>query len=138
MLVDRENFVKECDFRTSRSSGAGGQNVNKVETRVELLFDVHSSTLFSAEQKQLLMAKLATRINDEGILQVSSSKERSQLKNKEHAVDKAIELIVKALTPRKPRSATKPTRQSVEKRLTVKSQQSEKKKNRKELPTDDY
>lgn len=138
MLVDRENFVKECDFRTSRSSGAGGQNVNKVETRVELLFDVHSSTLFSAEQKQLLMAKLATRINDEGILQVSSSKERSQLKNKEHAVDKAIELIVKALTPRKPRLATKPTRQSVEKRLTVKSQQSEKKKNRKELPTDDY
>lgn len=131
--IDRQVFANECAFKTSRSGGKGGQNVNKVETKVELLFDINTSKLFTADQKTLLIQKLATRIIDEGVLQLTASTERSQLKNKELAIDKAINLIQKALKPKKPRKATKPTLVSIEKRLSGKQLKSMKKQLRKRL-----
>lgn len=131
--IDREAFAQECSFKTSRSGGKGGQNVNKVETKVELLFDITSSKLFTDEQKTTLRSKLASRIIDEGVLQLTASAERSQLKNKEIAIAKAIELIQKALKPKKPRKATKPTLGSIEKRLSDKQLKSMKKQLRKRL-----
>lgn len=133
ITIDKEAFAQECVFKTSRSGGKGGQNVNKVETKVELLFDINASKLFSAEQKELLIQKLALRIIDECILQLTASTERSQLKNKEIAIKKAIDLIQKALKPKKARKATKPTLQSIEKRLSNKQLKSMKKELRKRL-----
>ena len=131
--IDRDAFAQECTFKTSRSGGKGGQNVNKVETKVELLFDISASKLFTDEQKETLLGKLSARIIDESVLQLTSSTERSQLKNKERAIDKAIELIQKALKPKKPRKATRPTFESIEKRLSDKLLKSMKKQLRKRM-----
>ncbi|MDR0659323.1 MAG: aminoacyl-tRNA hydrolase [Prevotellaceae bacterium] len=133
LAIDKEAFTNECAFKTSRSGGKGGQHVNKVETKVELLFDVSGLKFFSDEQKELLLQKLVTRIIDGAILQLTSSTERSLLKNKEIAVSKAIELIQKALKPKKPRKATQPTFESIEKRLSDKQMKSMKKRIRKRL-----
>ncbi len=129
--IDPIIFEQECRFRTSRSSGKGGQNVNKVETKVELLFDISSSALFDDEQKALLLQKLAARLNADGRFSVVCEEERSQLKNKELAVEKAIALMEKALKPVKPRKKTKPSQASVEKRLDNKKRVAEKKRERK-------
>lgn len=110
----------EIQFITSRSGGPGGQNVNKVNSKVELRFDVRSSSLLSDEQKETLLIKLSGKISLEGVLSVVSQRERSQLANKEDAISKFYSLISKALRPVKPRKRTKPTRSSVEKRLTGK------------------
>ena len=133
VTIDKEAFAQECVFKTSRSGGKGGQNVNKVETKVELLFDINASNLFSAEQKETLTQKLMARIIDGSVLQLTASTERSQLKNKELAIKKAIELIQKALKPKKARKATKPTLVSIEKRLSSKQLKSMKKELRKRL-----
>jgi len=118
--IDPIAFEKDCTFRTARSGGKGGQNVNKVETKVVLVFDVAASALFSEEEKTVLFKKLSARLTQDGILQVSCEKERSQLQNKETAIAKAVALLQKALTPVKPRKKTKPTKASVEKRLQEK------------------
>lgn len=110
----------EIQFITSRSGGPGGQNVNKVNSKVELRFDVRNSSLLSDEQKETLLIKLSGKISLEGVLSVVSQRERSQLANKEDAISKFYSLISKALRPVKPRKRTKPTRSSVEKRLTGK------------------
>lgn len=110
----------EIQFVTSRSGGPGGQNVNKVNSKVELRFDVRNSSLLSDEQKETLLIKLSGKISLEGVLSVVSQRERSQLANKEDAISKFYSLISKALRPVKPRKRTKPTRSSVEKRLTGK------------------
>ncbi len=120
----------EFQFLTSRSSGPGGQNVNKVNSKVELRFDVRNSLQLTQEQKDLICIKLASKINDDGILSVISQRDRSQLSNKEDAIQKLYQLLVKALTPVKPRKKTKPTQGSVEKRLTQKRLKSETKQNR--------
>ncbi len=117
----------EFVFQTSRSSGSGGQNVNKVNSRVELRFDVPNSLLLTEEHKQILLEKLAARITADGILQVVCQVERSQLLNKEEAVRKFYALLEKAFRPVKKRKATSPTKASVEKRLASKKQLSEKK-----------
>ncbi|GAB3202907.1 ribosome-associated protein [Pontibacter aydingkolensis] len=128
-LQDRE-FEKEMQFQASRSGGAGGQNVNKVATKVELKFDVQNSGLLTEEEKKLVLEKLANRINSEGFLQVVCQEERSQLKNKERCIDRFYELLRQAFTKQKKRKASKPTRASVRRRLEGKKKQAEKKTNR--------
>ena len=105
-----ENLLSELVFTTSRSSGPGGQNVNKVNSKVTLKFDVINSSKLSEEEKELIMKKLATKITKDGILVLTSQDKRSQLQNKEEVLLRLDQLLVKAFTPKKSRKATKPTR----------------------------
>lgn len=130
-VLQNRDFSSEFSFATSRSSGPGGQNVNKINSKVELRFQVELSQLLSDREKQIILSKLKNRINNEGELIITVQTDRSQLKNKEEAVEKFQELLTKALTPRKQRKATRPTKASVEKRLEIKKQNSEKKALRK-------
>ncbi|MCF6170046.1 MAG: aminoacyl-tRNA hydrolase [Bacteroidales bacterium] len=123
----QESLKKEVSYRTSRSSGAGGQHVNKVSTKVELLFDVSGSAVLSEEQKAIVLDKLKNRISKESLLILQCDETRSQLKNKEIVFDRFLALIEDALKPVKPRKPTKPSRSSVERRLKDKKSQSEKK-----------
>ncbi|MBI2620134.1 MAG: aminoacyl-tRNA hydrolase [Ignavibacteriales bacterium] len=118
----------ELRFRTSRSGGPGGQNVNKLETRVELEFDVRSSPSLSDRQRSVLLEALRSRIDSRGILRVVAQESRSQWKNKEMAVEKFAELLRKALRPRKKRTPTKPTHASHDRRIRSKKLQSRKKR----------
>jgi ribosome-associated protein len=129
--LDEIKLTTELKFRTSRSSGPGGQSVNKVNTKVELLFNVWDSDVLSIIQKEIISKKLNNRINTDGILLMSSDETRSQLKNKELVVNRFLKLIFDALKPIKKRKATKRSKSSVEKRLRNKKYQSDKKKNRK-------
>ena len=124
------NFTKELTYKTSRSSGAGGQNVNKVETSVTVLWKVADTEFFSNEEIELISEKLKNRINQDGILQLTVSESRTQLQNKKIATDKILELVEKSLYKPKPRKATKPSKRHIEKRIMAKKQISEKKENR--------
>ncbi len=120
----------EISFRTARSGGKGGQNVNKVETMVEGYFDIEGSALLTPEQKGLLQQKLASRITAEGLLQVRSQEARTQLGNKRLVVKKMLEMVHKALIKPKKRVATKPSKAAKEKRIQFKKRLSEKKQQR--------
>lgn len=130
MKISKQDLVKEVKFKTSRSGGKGGQNVNKVSSKVELNWDVNTSNLITDEQKKLISLKLANRLNSEGLVQVITEEERSQLLNKERSLDKLILLIVKALHVPKLRKASKPKKSAIAKRLKSKQLQSLKKINR--------
>lgn len=130
-IIAGRNIESECVYNASRSSGPGGQHVNKVSTRIELRFDVASSQLLLSEEKALIMDKLASRITKEGILLLVSQTERSQYDNKTKVIERFYKLIEKALTPAKKRTPTRPSRASKAKRLNTKHMISEKKNLRK-------
>lgn len=125
-----KDFASELTYKTSRSSGSGGQNVNKVETAVTAMWKVAESQVFSDTEKERIFFKLKNRINAEGILQLTSSEARTQLQNKKIVTQKILEIVDKSLQIPKPRKASKPSRSQIEKRIQAKKQISEKKENR--------
>lgn len=131
MELQRKDFIKEISFKTSRSGGSGGQNVNKVSTKVELIFNIKNSAFFSESEILILLEKLKSKLDLEGNLHIISQKARSQLANKEDAIEKALGLLKKSLHIQKKRKLTKIPRSIIEKRLTNKSVISTKKETRK-------
>lgn len=133
MDIRERDFQNEFVFQASRSGGPGGQNVNKVNTKVELRFHIANSVLLSDDEKSIIADKLINKINKQGELVLIAQTDRSQLKNKEKVIEKFYVLIIRALTPRKRRLKTKPTRTSVEKRLESKRVQAKIKTTRKDV-----
>jgi len=131
MNFTNHDLQKEVTYKTSRSGGKGGQNVNKVSTKVELLFKIEQSLLFTDDEKQLLLQRLQSRLNKDGYLQVVSQEERSQFMNKERAIEKLHLILTRALHIRKARKATKPGKAMIAARLEKKKMQSDKKASRK-------
>jgi len=121
-------LASELVFTTSRSSGPGGQNVNKVNSKVTLQFDVEKSMVLTAEEKETIARKLFSRMTTEGVLVLTAQEKRSQLGNKEAVIGKLNILLSKAFEKKKPRKATKPTKSAIHNRIQKKKEQSEKKK----------
>jgi len=130
MLPDRKDLVKAVSFKTSRSGGKGGQNVNKVSSKVELILNIEAAEFFSPEEKQLLTQRLAHRLDQEGNLHVVSQDDRSQLMNKENTVDKLIALLTSSLHVDKLRKPTRTPRSVIIKRKSDKKSIALKKESR--------
>lgn len=131
MNFSKTELQKEVFYKTSRSGGKGGQNVNKVSSKVELLFSVDNSMFFTDEEKQLLNEKLQNRFNKDGYVQVICDEERSQYLNKEKALERLLLLLTRSLHVQKPRKATKVSKKVKAARLDAKKIQSAKKETRK-------
>jgi ribosome-associated protein len=116
--------VEELTFTASRSSGPGGQNVNKLSTRVTLQFDVLKSPSLTEDQKQRILVKLKSRISKDGVLRVSCQQSRSQAANRDGAVERFVELLRRALTRKRPRRRTAVPASARERRLTEKKRRS--------------
>lgn len=126
-------LLPELIFTASRSTGAGGQNVNKVNSKVTLRWNVSTSQILNAQQKELLLKKLCKKLTSEGALLISAQSSRSQFQNKEAVLRKLDSLLLSAFKREKVRKATKPTRTSVQKRKETKRHRSEKKQWRKKI-----
>jgi ribosome-associated protein len=127
------DFTKELDLSASRSSGPGGQNVNKVSTKMTLRFDVMKSELLPEEAREILIQKWTNKLTTDGVLILQSQVKRTQLQNKELVIDKFYALLEKAFQEKKPRKATRPSKAAVEKRLNEKKRTGEKKKWRSQI-----
>ncbi|MEX1383364.1 alternative ribosome rescue aminoacyl-tRNA hydrolase ArfB [Lutibacter sp.] len=125
--MKKESLIKELKFKAVRSSGAGGQHVNKVSSKVELLFDLQNSTEFIEEEKELLIQKLKSKLTKENVLLLSCDESRSQHKNKEIVIKRFLKLIESSLIIPKKRKASKPSKSSVQKRLDKKKKHAYKK-----------
>ena len=134
--MDQDQILKEVVFKAVRSSGAGGQHVNKVSTKVILLFDLKESDALTTEEKEQLKRSIGGSLTKEGVLIIQSADTRSQLKNRKLAEEKLIQTLTNGLIKKPKRKKTKATKASKEKRLKSKKLLSQKKQSRKKPETD--
>lgn len=127
-MIASSKLGKELIFTASRSDGPGGQNVNKVNSKVTLKFDIAQSEVLTQDEKDIIYKKLASRLTKEKVLVLTAQDKRSQLQNKEAVILKLEKLLAKAFEKRKVRKATKPSKGSIQDRINKKKQLSEKKK----------
>jgi len=128
--VDKESIIKELQFKAVRSSGAGGQHVNKVSSKIEVLFDIPNAKSLTEVEKEKLILKLKARLTKDNLLLLQCDVHRSQHRNKELAIQRFLVLIANALKVPKKRKPTKPSKSAIEKRLKSKKKAAEKKVNR--------
>jgi len=134
--MDSEKIISELSFKAVRSSGAGGQNVNKVSSKVVLTFDLNTSQALSEEEKALLLTNIAPRLTTENILILNCDEDRSQLKNKDIVVKRFLEIIKKGLHVPKVRKATKVPKSVIKKRIKDKKNVSDIKQSRRKPDLD--
>ena len=130
----KDCLIREVTYRTSRSSGPGGQHVNKTESRVELLWDPGESLCLDEKQKIRIRLRLGSRLTDQGVLILVSEKYRSQHRNREEVTERFLQLVQLSIIPAKKRHPTRPTRASREKRIKQKKIRGEIKKSRRDRP----
>jgi ribosome-associated protein len=128
--LNREGIIQELKFKAVRSSGAGGQHVNKVSSKIELAFDLENSNALTELEKNRLLKKLSSKLSKENILLIQCEETRSQHKNKELVIQKLFDTLETNLVVPKRRRKTKPTRSAIEKRLKSKKRAAQKKVNR--------
>lgn len=128
--MNKTDILRELQFKAVRSSGAGGQHVNKVSTKIELVFDLEASAALSDIEKERITSKLSSRLTKENVLLLQCDESRSQHKNKALVIKRFLETIENALKVPKKRRKTKPSRSSIEKRLKSKKKSAQKKANR--------
>jgi ribosome-associated protein len=129
--MDREQWLKEITYKATRSSGSGGQHVNKVATKVELYFNIPLSNALTQEEITLLLMNLGSKLTKDGVLILYCDESRSQHRNKQLVTERCEAIILNNLVVKKERKATKPPKKSVQKRLDIKKQTSQKKELRK-------
>jgi len=129
--MNKEILQSECEFKAVRSSGPGGQHVNKTSTKVMLHWDLEASAVFTEDQKARLRQRLASKLTTEHQLVLSYDQSRSQHKNKEEVFKNLVQLLEKALVKPKKRKKTRPTLASKKRRLDSKKRNAQKKANRK-------
>ncbi len=134
--MEKSLLIQELQFKAVRSGGAGGQHVNKVSSKIELVFDLPASNALSEVEKEMIITKLASRLTKENMLLLQCDESRSQHKNKELVIKRFLELLENALKIPKKRRQTRPSKSAIEKRLKSKKEAAQKKVNRSKLNLD--